>query len=409
MIGLLPTPLDESFRDVLVEVARAHKWPTVTEPQRLSPLVAALAAAYNDPQLRGLVGVDHRAARLGFSLPRDIPKVAGAVREMIAIGRLRLTPDRPLRVLDVGAGLGASHRGLARALDAASMSGTLEVLALDSDPSALELVGELAKHRPREGNVALSLRTDRFDATKQGSFRPGRFDVILLGQVLSELDLDRTGDERVEAHRASIASLVRERLERDGVLVVVEPSLRLRSRHLQRVRGALLSAGDARVMAPCLHAERCPLLGREGDWCHEDLAVDLPKWLVPVAKGAGLRWEGLTFSYLVLSREGPTLRDAIVREGKVERVVSAAMPTKGKLEVILCGDRARGEVSGEGDVLGPHGVRLGRLDRARSPENSALDTIGRGDVIALRGALDDKHRVQRGDEVARVDLPPPTT
>src|SRR5580700_2681488 len=81
------------------------------------------------------------------------------------------------------------------------------------------------------------------------------------------------------------------------------------TRHSHRVRDAVLSTpatappssrSPVTVFAPCLHAAPCPALARDSDWCHEDLDVDLPGWLVPVAKAAGLRHEGLTFSYLVL-------------------------------------------------------------------------------------------------------------
>src|SRR5258708_23921126 len=83
--GRIPAPLDDGFREVLVEIARAHRLPSLAEPKRLAPHVTALTAAYNDASLRGLVGVDHRAARLGFFFARDVPKIAGAVREAIAI------------------------------------------------------------------------------------------------------------------------------------------------------------------------------------------------------------------------------------------------------------------------------------------------------------------------------------
>src|SRR3712207_8562489 len=66
----------------------------------------------------------------------------------------------------------------------------------------------------------------------------------------------------------------------------------------------LFRSGSATVFAPCLHAASCPMLAIETEWCHEDLAVDLPPWTVPLARAAGLRWQGLTFSYLVLRKDG---------------------------------------------------------------------------------------------------------
>lgn len=418
MIGKLPRPLEDEWRDALAAVARERRLPSFDDPARLAPHVSALADAYNDASASAprLAGEGHLAARLGFSFVRDVPKVAGAVRELIAIGRVRVPADRALRVLDLGAGMGASHRGLARALDAASQVGAMEVVAIDSDSAALEIARAIAVKRPSEGGVTIELRTEvaSLSALPRGRGDRGRYDVILCGQVLSELDRDRSPDERIDAHRALLASLVRDTLSADGTLVVVEPALRARARHLQRVRSALLAASEARVLAPCLHEGRCPLLGRETDWCHEDLAVDLPQWLVPVAKRAGLRWEGLTFSYLALAPARPTarsLREAIHAGtgGAIERAVSGALVSKGKRELVVCGDTLRPAV-GDDDLLGPHGARIGRLDREASPLNVALANAGRGDVLELCAPLDDKLRVRRDGLVRAIErVAPPST
>jgi len=387
MIGRLPEPLDASWLDTLREVGKRMRLAPF-EDHRLPQHVTAMASVYNDDRLAGLRGSrDQLAARLHFWFPRDVPKVAGAVRELVAMGRL----TGALKVLDLGAGLGASHRGLARALP----SGSLDVLAVDADREALRVAELIAEQRPREGDVELRVRTEARSVTDRAP--RGRFDVVLLGQVLSELDLDRSEDERVEQHAERIATLARESLEPNGVVVIVEPALRTRTRHLQRIRGAAIAKGLS-VIAPCLHHGRCPLLGREGDWCHEDLPVDLPEFLVPLAKRAGLRWEGLTYSYLLLARTPPRLVDLLGTASRRERAVSGLLVSKGKREIVMCGDPLRSEVPDD-DPLGPHGARIGRLDRARSEENERFDSLGRGDVVTV-GPLDEKLRVGPGGSLA---------
>jgi ribosomal protein RSM22 (predicted rRNA methylase) len=388
VIGALPRPLESSLEDTLREIAREARLVPLDD-RRFPELVAAMAAAYNrDPRAQDasmeLRSRDRLAARLGFWFPRDVPKVTGAVREAVAIGRFPRAGT--LRILDVGAGLGASHRGLSRALSGVS----LDVLAVDDDRDALGVAAAIAKKRPREGDVAIRLET-RVASVAELVQRPprGRYDAILFGQVLSELDLERQEDERVELHAEQLATLIRESLAPNGLAVVVEPALRLRARHLQRVRAALIAKGLS-IVAPCLHHERCPLLGREGDWCHEDLAVDLPEFLAPIAKRAGLRWEGLTFSYLVVATRGPRLVETL-EPPRRERAVSGLLVTKGKKELVLCGDPLRGEVPPE-DQLGPHGARIGRLDRAATDSNATFDELDRGDVVRV-GPIDDKLRL----------------
>lgn len=405
MSGSVPAPLEPEWAAVLVDVARELKLAALDDP-RLPQHVSAMAAVYNDDRMEGLRSSrDQLAARLSFWFPRDVPKVAGAVREMIATGRLSLehAPKKELRVLDVGAGLGASHRGLMRALAAHGQAGALDVLAVDDDRKALEVAAALARRRPREQGVELKLKTDERTVTELCGRPPrGRFDVILFGQVLSELDLEK-GAARVEHHAEQLAGLVRSSLEPDGLLLLVEPALRTRSRHLQRLRAALLTR-QLHVLAPCLHEGRCPLLGREGDWCHEDLPVDLPEFLTPIAKKAGLRWEGLTFSYLVVALRGPGLVDALAMVRPRERAVSAVLQTKGKRELILCGDPLRS--AAEDDLLGPHGARVGRLDRAASPKNEAFEQAARGDLFTL-GPLDEKLRLSADSTITALELREP--
>jgi hypothetical protein len=108
--------------------------------------------------------------------------------------------------------------------------------------------------------------------------------------------------------------------------------------------------------------------------------VDLPSWLAPVARAAGLRYEGLTFSYLVLRRDGMTLARCLAPPAPAGlfRVVSDRMKTKGKVERFLCGE-----------LLGDKGARVVgrartmRLDRHATDENRAWEDLGRGDVATI--------------------------
>ncbi|MGA7124528.1 MAG: hypothetical protein WBY94_30780, partial [Polyangiaceae bacterium] len=117
MLGLaLVRPLEDDWRDVLDAVARRRGWPTTREVARLAAKVADLSAAYNDPSVARAVVKDGGAARLSFAFARDVPKGAAAVREAVATGAIGLG-RAPLRVLDIGAGLGATTWGLVRALE----------------------------------------------------------------------------------------------------------------------------------------------------------------------------------------------------------------------------------------------------------------------------------------------------
>jgi hypothetical protein len=395
MLGLdLVSALEDDWRPSLDALAASRGWPTSGDVRRLSKCVAELSDAYNDPARARAAMHEAGPARLSFSFPRDVPKGAAAVRELIATRALGAVDVGVVRVLDVGAGLGAMTWGLARALDAAGHRVRVEATWVDADAAALALGAAI--HRERNGrsggvDLAIQTRVGSFDGLSFGSgaaepaSSSGAFDVIFVGQLLSELDVGSPDDVRAARHAAQLAKLLERCLARrgGGALVVVEPALRDRTRHLHRVRDALETARVA-IFAPCLHRSPCPALAHPGDWCHEDLPIDLPAWLVPIARGAGLRHQGLTFSYLVLRGEGPRLVDALpARPGVRLRVVSDQRITKGKTEAFLCGElggTTEGRVAP--DAAGAR-VLVRRLDREASSLNRAWSAIRRGDVVVI--------------------------
>ncbi len=342
-------------------LAARRGFPGPSSPERLGALVRSLSSAYNT---LGSSQPSHLAARLGFSFARDVPKAGAAVAELVLAGKLSL--DRPLRVLDVGAGLGATTWGVARALSAAGCSGTIDATMAEPDELARRLGEELGRElgawTPR---VAVAMRWVHHDFA---ALPHGPFDLVLLGQVLSELS--SPGVERTSWLTARLAGLLADDVSEDGSLVVVEPALRARSRQLHAVRDALAD----RVFAPCTRAGPCPMLARASDWCHEDLAVDLPPWLVPTARAAGLRREGLSFSYLVLRNDG-------ARVPGTHRLVGRPLHTKGKTELDLCGSEGL--------------VRIARLDRDRSEPNALVDELERGELLSLTPTA----RISRTTEV----------
>ncbi len=364
MMNLASLALGEEWLQCLDEVARAKGLELA--PARLAAEVRALSDAYNTGAFARSRTKGALAARLMFSFPRDLPKMGAAARELVFTQQLGLPEARPLRVLDVGAGLGASTWGLARMLAASGRSGVIEATFVDDDEGALAVARAIASARAREGSIDVRVFT-----AGRGERSSTRFDAIVVGQSLGEIDSSEEGQA------AFLTKLLGESLAPHGSLIVVEPALRDRTRRLHRVRDRLLAQADPpTVFAPCLHAQPCPALADESAWCHEDLPIDLPKRVASLARSAGLRWQGLTFSYLVLRKDGVTLRDASP-PGSF-RVVSLPIVTKGKREIFVCG---RGERR-----------RLSRLDRD-SAKGDAWRAAKRGDVLSFEPALGSESRL----------------
>ena len=387
----LVQPLEPEWKDVLDRVLRPLGY-AIDDAARLGPRVAELSRAYNEGAAEGKKTKLPLEARVAFSFPRDVPKGAAAVREIVRDGTLRAPADRPLRVLDLGAGLGAMTWGILRTLGTTHV----DALLVDEDPEALRLAAAIARERgltftTRVGTVA--------------QYTDVKADVAVLGQVLSELDPRADPAARLQTQ----AQLVRRVLAGADTVVIVEPALRDRTRHLHTLRDALTGGGGAFVHAPCLHSKPCPALAAEGDWCHEDLAsIDLPDWVAPIARAAGLRWQGLTFSYLVLRKEPPgearettrepreatrepreTTREPATEGGRVRfRVTSDLLRSKGKTELFACCE------SGQR-------LRVRRLER----EGSELDELERGDVVVLSSSsgppIDERGRIAKDVSIAK--------
>ena len=349
---------NDAWRDYLCQIAQRQRWPTLAQPERLAPLVRAVSAAYNHGVSLGEMPPQHHAARLGFFFARDVLKCTAAA---LPVCRGWQPSAAVIRVVDLGAGLGASGLGLVRALRATGHTQPIELLAVDADGPALtlaaELLGKAAQLEPQLAPLQVRVRPHDL---RQPLRLEARADWLLCAQTLCELDRGADDAERARRHARLLADWHADLLRPGGRLLVVEPALAQTSRHLQRVRDALLAELGA-PMWPCTHAHTCPMLAHDRHWCHQDADEDLPAWLQPVAKATGLRWQGLSWSAMAWG-PGPTVA------GHTWQVVSERLVRKGQSSVWLCGAEA-----GQGRF-----VLVNQQDRDRAAHNAAWAQLRRG-------------------------------
>ncbi len=281
-----------------------------------------------------------------------------------ARGTLSELPRRPRSVLDLGSGPGPMAFA---ALDA----GAAEVVAADRSARALATARALAvdagepiatrEWNPSRGRPLAELAGGR------------RFDVVIMGHVLNELFAEgerRSGGPSDElVRRADLLAEAAGLLAPEGSLLVVEPALRDTSRALLRVRDLLVARGFA-VRAPCLFRGACPALLRETDWCHAERPIEPPPLVAQIGKAAGLRKEAVKMSYLVLAPPGAAWAEP--PPGRVFRIVSEPLPSKGRLRYMGCGPEGR--------------LGLSLQEKHVTDGNRRFASLLRGDVIEIVGA-----------------------
>lgn len=340
-----------AVEEALWEAARRHLPEDVVGGPALTAAVVDRSRRYtSEREHLTAPGPRDLAARALFFTVADAPKALAVLAELGE--HLRWHGDDPLRILDLGAGVGAMSLGAI--VHAASVGATrpLAIEAIDRDAGALAILAHAVAGAAAALGVGATVVTRR---AALGSAALPAADLIVAGTVLNELD----DAAALALTRAALAALAD-----DGALVIIEPALRDTTRALHRLRDALIGAAAAHVFAPCTRrAAPCPMLADERDWCHEERGASLPPRAARLAQVTGLRDGAMKYSYLVLRRRPGHVGgsdDAV-------RVVGHPQRSKGKLELPVCGQ----------DGL----VQLRILKRDRAATDPAALRARRGDIL----------------------------
>ncbi len=226
------------------------------------------------------------ADALAYALAR-LPATYAATTAVLSEARARAPDFAPRSLLDAGCGPGG---GSWAAIGA--WPGLEAVRWVDASGPFLDLAGRLAAAGPAPLGRAETRRGDL-----SGEALPTA-DLVLASYVLAELPASR---------QAEVATRLWEACE--GVLAIVEPGTPAGYARILEARRVLLQAG-ATLLAPCPHANDCPLA--EPDWCH--FTVRLPRSRDhQIAKAAEVPFEDERFAYLLAARPGVAVAPAAAR------------------------------------------------------------------------------------------------
>jgi len=229
--------------------------------------------------------------------------------------KARGNAGRPWRILDAGAGIGASSWAALQRADAAGHAAT-ELDAWDRSRVALRcLHGCFAACRDRLWPRA-TLRTHAGDI-REAEWEAGRYDEIIVHYALNEMG---------PATREAVLEKAARALAEGGTMWICEPLVRAEGDWMREVRRLAMEELFLRIWAPCAHEGPCPL----GEPCHAVRTFAMPRSLQILNTGLKRDVRHLAFSWLAL-RKGRELRG-----GCRVRLTSAPSSAKGQVLYRAC-------------------------------------------------------------------------
>lgn len=345
---------------------------------------------------------EHLAAKAFYFLCSDAPKVWCVLEELHrraarggGSGASR-SLNSPLRVIDLGAGVGATSAGFLLSLDAQAMRTgpkdmEIELTGIDTDAAALAVWRTVASKAAEIAGVRVRLRSSVADALAlppelaqpPAAPVPPATPIVLAQGVLNELFHDKA-----EASAATSRAEWLARLAARSLVIAIEPALRETTRPLMAARDILARDEKVALLAPCPHRRACPMLPMERDWCHEVRPIEPTPRVAQVQALTRRRDIRTKFSFLAIAPASAQATAQVIGNGREAddrgtsagetvlrgRLVSDTLNSKGKAERLIC--------SSAGEL-----VRLRLLDRERTESNALFADATRGERVEVAGTL----------------------
>ncbi len=296
-----------------------------------------------------------KTAYLCSFLPANMMRMACVLEEALAdlfgpdAPRDDRQLDRPLEVMDVGAGPGAAASALCL-IDHPWIARKTRIRALDQSQSMLGLGAEWIDHWAAHHARDIRVASERMDLNPKSlrDFRSfekwPRVDLWMSSFFLNELrDFKESPRELAEALTVHWDRVCKQQ----SLIVIVEPGLRETTRKLLELRQALIDRWKAdrtsrfSIRLPCGGHQICGALADPKDWCHETAAWWRPPPITFLDKELRQDHKSLTFSYLVIERGFPP------HAPRASRIVSGVKKLPGKKrshELFVCDEKTRRKV-----------------------------------------------------------------
>jgi ribosomal protein RSM22 (predicted rRNA methylase) len=219
-----------------------------------------------------------------FYFPQSFTRIQYVLSQIVAQG-WNSPADRPVRILDLGAGAGAAGFGAATVLQRSQIQGW----ALDHSDYALSIHAELSAIAP-----AQSWQQERIDLRRQQKHRLPKMDLILLSFALNEMP----------AMQEKTLDFWLRRLHPRGVLLILEPFSKESISQLSRYRDRIVQETNYRILLPGRPLPDYPML-QKGD-CEYVREWQIPESLRLLNRNLRRSIDVLKFCFLVITSQNET-------------------------------------------------------------------------------------------------------
>jgi ribosomal protein RSM22 (predicted rRNA methylase) len=247
----------------------------------------------------------HRQAYLSARLPATFAAVYRVLQEI-----QRVIPALSIRsLLDLGAGPGTAMWA------AGSLFSDLEsVTLIEQDPAFIAMGKRLASHALSHALQAASWQQKDLQQVCELSAH----DLVIFSYSIGELK---------ENMFSSIIDQAWQQVRQ--VLVIIEPGTPQGFRRIRASREQLIKNG-AHLIAPCPHADRCPI--QDPDWCHFSQRLERSSTHRKIKQGS-MSHEDEKFSYIAVSKIAFSLPQS--------RIIRHPQRHTGHVDLRLCTDNGK--------------------------------------------------------------------
>lgn len=299
-----------------------------------------------------------RAAYFLYFMPSNAFRVAAVWSELARLG-FRWPQMPNFRAIEWGAGPATGAVGVGFAEGSGSQTGlpsAVDWALIEQDRAMLEIGGRWATRA--FGSQGLDQWTTRefhrkIDWTRDLLPRTApRFHLWLMSYFLNEAD----ESPAALAHR--LVQSWERHLEDEGLVILVEPALKLQSRRILELRKELLQHRGYQVLLPCLGHQACGALSDPEDWCHEEVLWMRPEYFKKIDRLAGLDRRSLPFSYLVVAKSTRPREELLpaLAHAPTHRLVSPARKIGRDFEFYTCGADGKRRTRVRMDLVGTDGA-----------------------------------------------------